>query len=125
MDEDIDVRALRRIAIGGMAAIAVAAGAAVALLEAWDRGRDVVPMDEPQHWASGPLLETAPRDALETYLAEKRALLAGYGWVDPAAGIARVPIEQAMRAIAAMSPSDPASDSSPSTGAPRSGVRRP
>ena len=129
MDEDIDMRALRRVATGALAVIAAAAGAAIALLQASDSGRQAAPLDEPQHWAARPLLETAPRDALRDYLADKRALLEDYGWIDPAAGIARLPIDQAMRALSAMARSGPAAgpvqDADEAGAAPQSGVRQP
>jgi hypothetical protein len=99
MDEEIDLRMLRRVAAIGLAALALAAGGAIALLNAWDEGMRGPRMPAPEAWVPAPRLETQPREALQRYLDEKRALLDSYAWVDPAAGIARVPIEQAMRAM--------------------------
>jgi hypothetical protein len=48
-----------------------------------------------------PVLQTDPHADLEAYTAEKDRALHGYGWVDRTAGIAHVPIEDAMRMIAA------------------------
>jgi hypothetical protein len=49
----------------------------------------------------GPPLESAPQVPRAAYEAEKARLLTGYGWVDKQAGIARIPVEQAMRMLAA------------------------
>jgi hypothetical protein len=49
----------------------------------------------------GPPLEPDPAATLARFRAEKRALLQGYGWVDRAHGIARIPIDEAMRIVAA------------------------
>ncbi len=56
--------------------------------------------------ASGPLpavprLESAPQIDRVAYFAEKDKRLHGYGWVDRDAGIAHIPVEQAMRMLAA------------------------
>lgn len=48
-----------------------------------------------------PLLESAPQPDHAAYAAEKKGLLHGYQWVDAQAGIARIPIEEAMRILAA------------------------
>jgi hypothetical protein len=47
-----------------------------------------------------PRLQAEPRKDLEALRAEERARLEGYGWVDPAAGIVRIPIERAMALLA-------------------------
>lgn len=50
---------------------------------------------------AGPVLETAPQPVRSDYAAEKERLINGYGWVDRKAGIARIPVEQAMQLMAA------------------------
>ncbi|MGH8220400.1 MAG: hypothetical protein ACREUT_17835 [Steroidobacteraceae bacterium] len=47
-----------------------------------------------------PRLQTDPAADLATYLAKQRKLLDTYGWVDREHGIARIPIEEAMRRLA-------------------------
>ena len=47
-----------------------------------------------------PRLQTAPAADLAAYLAKERKLLGSYGWVDREHGIARIPIEEAMRRLA-------------------------
>lgn len=44
-----------------------------------------------------PRLQADPVADLEALRREKRALLNGYGWVDRESGVARIPIEEAMR----------------------------
>lgn len=47
-----------------------------------------------------PVLQPGPERELEAIRAEEDRRLAGYGWVDREAGIARVPIEKAMAEVA-------------------------
>jgi hypothetical protein len=49
----------------------------------------------------GPPLEPDPAATLARFRAEKHALLHGYGWVDRAHGVAHIPIDEAMRIVAA------------------------
>jgi hypothetical protein len=44
-----------------------------------------------------PRLQTHPRQDLRDLRSAEDAVLAGYGWVDKDAGIARIPIDEAMR----------------------------
>jgi hypothetical protein len=53
---------------------------------------------------AGPVLEPAPQPSRAAYAAEKERLVNGYGWVDRGAGIARIPVEQAMRLMAQRPP---------------------
>ncbi len=46
-----------------------------------------------------PRLQTSPPGDLAAYLAEQRALLGSYGWVDHDKGIAREPIGEAMKRL--------------------------
>jgi hypothetical protein len=48
-----------------------------------------------------PLLQPAPQPDRAGYFAEKRRLLDSYGWVDRQAGIARIPLDEAMKLLAA------------------------
>lgn len=50
-----------------------------------------------------PSLETAPQPALRDYLAQKQRIVNGYAWVDTERQLARIPIEEAMRALGAPS----------------------
>ncbi len=48
-----------------------------------------------------PRLQTDPQKELAEFRAEKRQRLTTYGWVDQAHGIAHIPIDEAMKRIAA------------------------
>jgi hypothetical protein len=65
---------------------------------------------------ASPGLESAPQNAYAAYLSEKERLLHGTQWLDTKAGIARIPIEQAMRILAGAAANSP-SASSPAAGA--------
>ena len=48
-----------------------------------------------------PALQKQPQADLKQFELEQRMALSGYGWVDRSKGLARIPIEEAMRIIAA------------------------
>jgi hypothetical protein len=48
-----------------------------------------------------PALQKNPQDDLKRFELEQRTALSGYGWVDRSKGLARIPIDEAMRIIAA------------------------
>lgn len=50
--------------------------------------------------AASPALQAQPREDLDAYRRRKQAELETLGWQDRAAGIARIPIEDAMRIVA-------------------------
>jgi hypothetical protein len=50
--------------------------------------------------AASPRLLTAPQPDRAAYFAEKEKVISTYGWVDEQAGIARIPIDQAMQVMA-------------------------
>ena len=54
-----------------------------------------------EHPFPEPALQKKPRDDLKRFEFEQRMSLSGYGWVDRSKGIARIPIEEAMRIITA------------------------
>jgi len=96
--KDIDLRGLRRgayVIVGGIAC-ALAAGA----LMLREQGPAA---NTPPHAFEGaaPLLQPAPQPDRASYLAEKRRVLDSYGWVDRQAGIARIPLDEAMKLMAA------------------------
>jgi hypothetical protein len=47
----------------------------------------------------GPRLQTSPRGDMQEMLRAENARLQSYGWVDRTAGIARVPIDQAIQVV--------------------------
>ena len=54
---------------------------------------------------SEPRLQDAPMEDLRSMRSAEDAVLNSYGWVDPDKGIARIPIEEALDAIANAKPS--------------------
>jgi len=57
--------------------------------------------------AQAPLLDSAPQPNRAAYEAEKQQLLNGWQWSDRSAGIARIPIAQAMQLMAQQHAADP------------------
>jgi len=99
--DDIDLRGV------GWGGAMVAGGIVFALVAAWFTFHALQPTrgyGGPDAAAgmrvAGPVLETAPQPVRSDYAAEKARLIDGYGWVDRKAGIARIPVEQAMRLMA-------------------------
>ncbi|CAM3664729.1 hypothetical protein BOSP111201_19290 [Bordetella sputigena] len=100
MRDGIDVRRVWRIGLAGFAVLVLAVTAAVLLTSRWDENRHPGGAESPRAWIAGPMLETRPQANMAQYLAGKQALTASYAWVDRRAGIARIPVEEAMRAVA-------------------------
>lgn len=70
-----------------------------------------------------PRLQTAPATDLANYMAKERKLLDSYGWVDREHGIARIPIEEAMRRLAQQGiPEFPRTARSPEHPTPQGGA---
>lgn len=94
---DINLRAV------GWGAFAIAGGIGFALAVAYFAWRFLHPVPTPPPGAfkaEAPLLLSAPQPEKSTYFAEKERMITGYGWVDRRAGIARIPVEEAMRVMA-------------------------
>ena len=104
----IDMRAMAWVGIaiaGALALIGIAAWLAWhAWLPADQRGAPNTRFD--MH-ISGPTLESTPQAERAAYMKEKERLLHSYQWIDAQAGIARIPIEQAMGLMAGEEPSSP------------------
>lgn len=100
MRDGIDVRRVVRIGIVALIVLAAAVTAAALLTSRWDENRHPGMAESPRSWIAGPLLETQPQADMAQYLAAKRRLIDGYAWVDRRAGIVRIPIDDAMRAMA-------------------------
>ena len=47
-----------------------------------------------------PRLQEAPFADIEALRAEQQELMTSYGWIDPEAGVVRIPVDEAMRLIA-------------------------
>ena len=100
---DVDARSIARIAIVLAVAIAGSAGVALGLFRLLgERAERNDPPAPPLSRSGGgsrapePRLQTAPAADLAALQEEEHRMLAGYGWADEAAGVARIPIEEAM-----------------------------
>jgi hypothetical protein len=98
----VGVRALLAMIIG----VAALTGLSVlgvtiyqAKLGTFDRPPDATRIEAPIF--KGPMLEIAEGEVLDGLRAEEDALLGGFAWIDREGGIARIPIESAMRVLAA------------------------
>ncbi|SDD01809.1 hypothetical protein SAMN05428966_1039 [Massilia sp. PDC64] len=95
---DLDLRGLRRGAFVIVGGIVCALGAAALML----RGQAPAANTPPRPFAGkAPLLQPAPQPDRAAYFEEKRRATQTYGWVDRQAGIARIPLDEAMRLMAA------------------------
>ena len=104
---DADVRVAKVVKAAGVLLLIIALCiAAVFGLHAW-RGNGAASNFGPNvrgaalNKFSLPRLQAQPTVEREQYFKEKHALLNEYGWVDRKQGIVRIPIEQAMRELAA------------------------
>ncbi|ARP81975.1 hypothetical protein CAL12_14895 [Bordetella genomosp. 8] len=98
--DGIDVRRVVRIGLAGLAVLVLAVTAAMLLASRWDENRHPGSAGSPRGWIAGPMLETRPQASMAQYLEGKRTLTDSYAWIDRGAGIARIPVEEAMRAVA-------------------------
>jgi hypothetical protein len=83
-----------------------------------------------EHHFPEPALQKDPREDLRRFERDQRAALSGYGWVDQSKGLVRIPIEEAIRIIAARGdraydpldqPASPSSPAAPPDGRPDGG----
>jgi hypothetical protein len=100
---DVAPGVVARWAVGLAMVSIVAAAVSVWLLvflrrseEARDPRRPALYFSEEQRQPQGVRLQSKPFVDLQTLREQERQVLQTYGWVDPAAGVVRIPIEQAM-----------------------------
>ncbi|HTH43687.1 MAG TPA: hypothetical protein VL528_01275 [Oxalicibacterium sp.] len=102
MSEDrIDLRAILWVAVVLIVTLVLVGAAAYWL---WSDQLPAPWRDEPNtkldFKTEGPLLDSAPQPGRAAYEKEKQRLLDSWQWIDRDAGIARIPIEQAMALLA-------------------------
>ncbi len=113
-----DVKAVSGFGIGLAIGIVVVVFAMWGLFE-WFYAREdraypavtpVVASENPQ-LPPEPRLQAVPRIDLRSLREGEDQILTGYAWVDPSRGVARIPIDQAIKIVAAKGlPSKPATD---------------
>ncbi|HJU71472.1 MAG TPA: hypothetical protein VJ603_06470 [Paucimonas sp.] len=94
--DDVDLRAVLWIVLALVVTILLATAAAYAAWQGWGpassgSGTGLVVA------SAGPRLQSAPQPERAAYFAEKERLLDSWQWIDRQAGIARIPLEQAMQ----------------------------
>jgi hypothetical protein len=112
---DLDLRGLRRgayVIVGGIVCALVAG----ALMLRGHRSAANTPPHPFQ--GNAPLLQPAPQPDRVRYFEDKRRVLGSYGWVDRQAGIARIPLDEAMKLLAARAGTAPAAAGQPAQPAP-------
>jgi hypothetical protein len=104
-DRGIHLAAIR------LGALAIAAGIVFALAGSWMLLRWLGPATNTASAPAAipaPRLQPAPQQERVRYFAEKERRLATWGWVDRDAGIAHIPLDEAMRLMAARAGANPA-----------------
>ena len=103
---DVSVRWVVGITFAGVLFLALSAAALYGLQRLYAT-IDVVEVEPPptvlerrEPVTPPPRLQAEPAEDLATYLAREKGTLDSYAWVDEEAGIARIPIEQAMQLLA-------------------------
>ncbi len=104
---DVDVRAVSKVGIG------ISLGVVAAFFLMWflfDRFAarelrhepkpDPMAASNPQKEPPEPRLQPRPVMDLKSFRAGEEAILNSYGWVDPAKGIVRIPVDRALELVA-------------------------
>ena len=104
--KDVSVRWIVGAAVAGVLFVALSAAALYGLQRLF-AAVDVAEVEPPptalerlEPVPPPPRLQAEPAEDLATYLAREAAILHSFAWIDQEAGIARIPIEQAMQLVA-------------------------
>ena len=105
-ESDVNVSAVLRYGMGLVAIAVVVHVCLWLLLGVFERQNErrqtqVYPMaaGDQNRLPPAPRFQENPQQELQELRAKQRALLEGYGWVSKEAGIARIPIEDAMKIV--------------------------
>jgi hypothetical protein len=105
-ESDVNVGAIVRYGVGLVVVAAVVHLFLWWLLGVYERQNDraqtqVYPMAAGQRdrLPPSPRFQENPQEELQELRAKQKALLEGYGWVNKEAGVARIPIEDAMKIV--------------------------
>ena len=130
--EDADPRSIVRVATALIVVSILAAVGAFAVfraLGAREARQDPPPpplgRSEEGRLPPEPRLQTAPAGELAALVEEEQRALTGHGWVDEKAGVARIPIEEAMALFAGGMRAPAAAPAATPSGAPPSGTSPP
>jgi len=122
MSHEKDVMATRPLVWGSAVSllILVLAWAVPTAMEGWLEANVASLREEPiempagRSLPAGPRLQVNPDRDIERLRAAEKTHLASYAWVDPSAGVVRIPIDRAMQMVAAGQM--PAEDDGPEAG---------
>lgn len=108
---DVDVRSVNKFVIGLVTGII---GAALLMWFLFDRYAasaertspkpDPMALTDPRKEPPEPRLQKTPVIDLKQFRAGEDEVLHSYGWVDPAKGVVRIPVERAMELVAKEGP---------------------
>ena len=105
-ESDVNVSAILRYGVGLVVVAAIVHLFLWWLLGVYERQNDraqthVFPMAAGQRdrLPPSPRFQENPQEELQELRAKQKALLEGYGWVNKEAGVARIPIEDAMKMV--------------------------
>ncbi len=72
----------------------------IGLYHVFPRGPVASRIAQPEVVVPPPRLQTDPTQDLRELMAREEAILGSYGWVEPNAGVVRIPIQRAMELVA-------------------------
>lgn len=104
-ESDVNVRAILGFGAGLLAVGVVVSALSWLLFNYYTKQAAQVPRDFPlsaeyqQQLPPEPRLQVHPQQDLRELRAREDAILHGYGWVDKNAGVARIPVEEAMKIV--------------------------
>ena len=107
LDSELSFRGIVYFTVGLVATVIIA-GVLMWLLTTWLRDRriaadpplPVLPEARQYYEPPEPRLQPSPPADMKRFLAEQRAEVESYAWVDQQGGVARVPVERAMEIVA-------------------------
>jgi hypothetical protein len=99
--DDLNTKAIIRVALILVCVVAVSAAIIFLLWREWRPGKAYGGPNAAMNFqVAQPVLESAPVADRQAYDADKARLLNSWQWIDPQAGIARIPVDQALRIMA-------------------------
>jgi hypothetical protein len=102
-DSTVSVKQLFAFAMGIVALVLVGVLVSAFTFKFFERhtpmGPSASPFDESRELPPGLHLQTNAPEDLKNYRDAQDKTLAGYGWVDPKAGVVRIPVERAMQIL--------------------------
>ena len=119
-DSNVSVTQLFAFAMGIVALVLVGVAVSAVTFRFFERltpmGPSAAPFEDVRDLPPSLRLQTNAPDDLKRYRDEQDKILAGYGWVDPRAGVVRIPVERAMELL--LQKGYPVRGSSPAAGSP-------